>query len=56
MILISCLVNEMVSAEVRLDRMLQGGKEVKRAMNKYRKLWIQICPPDPDQLDIWGKK
>ena len=49
MILISCLVNEMVSAEVRLDRMLQGGKEVKRAMNKYRKLWIQIRPPDPDQ-------
>ena len=137
-ILISYLVDEMVSAEVRLDRMLQGGEEVKRAMNKYRKLlvetpamkdkytlghyrtkaeylmavghkvvrineelrgtvevataekmryrrtflrtcwrlklwnnltdqgfwqldfptgllWIQICPPDPDQLDIWGK-
>ena len=56
MILISYLVDEMVSAEVRLDRMLQGGKEVKRAMNKYRKLWILIRPPDPDQLDIWGKK
>ena len=41
MILISCLVDEMVSAEVRLDRMLQGGKEVKRAMNKYRKLLVE---------------
>ena len=40
-ILISYLVNEMVSAEVRLDRMLQGGKEVKRAMNKYRKLLVE---------------
>ena len=41
MILISYLVDEMVSAEVRLDRMLQGGKEVKRAMNKYRKLLVE---------------
>ena len=31
----------MVSAEVRLDRMLQGGKEVKRAVNKYRKLLVE---------------
>ena len=38
MILISYLVDEMVSAE---DRMLQGGKEVKRAMNKYRKLLVE---------------
>ena len=41
MILISYLVDEMVSAEVRLDRMLQGGKEVKRAVNKYRKLLVE---------------
>ena len=41
MILISYLVDEMVSAEVRLDRMLQDGKEVKRAMNKYRKLLVE---------------
>ena len=40
-ILISYLVDEMVSTEVRLDRMLQGGKEVKRAVNKYRKLLIE---------------
>ena len=40
-ILISYLVDEMVSAEVRLDRMLQGGKEVKRAVNKYRKLLVE---------------
>ena len=41
MILISYLVDEMVSAEVRLDRMLHGGKEVKRAMNKDRKLLVE---------------
>ena len=41
MILIRRLVDEMVSAEVRLDRMLQGGKEVKRAVNKYRKLLVE---------------
>ena len=40
-ILISYLVDEMVSTEVRLDRMLQGGKEVKRAVNKYRKLLVE---------------
>ena len=55
-ILISYLVDEMVSAEVRLDRMLQGGKEVNRAMNKCRKLWIQIRPPDPEPIGYLGQK
>ena len=40
-ILVGYLVEELVAAEVRLDRMLQGGKEMRPKINKYRRLLLE---------------